>query len=261
MNRGVLIFAHDNGDTPYTDLAAWSAQRIRRHLDLPVCLVTDVRPKNSHQFDHVVISDAEASSHRRQFPWRNHGRFRAGELSPYDETLLLDADYVVCSDQLATLFDCDHDIVSMRWAYDITSLRTYDNHNFFGRHRMPSAWATVVYWRRSTTAQQVFDMMGLIQQHWKHYADLYGLTDRKFRNDFALAIASNTVMGHTGHWPQVPWGMANLETGCDLRQLDPDSFEIGYLDQQQKSRRITIRGMDFHAMNKKPLEALIETAG
>ena len=256
MTRGVLIFAFDNDEVSYTQFAAWSAQRIHRHLGLPVTLVTDRAMSDATVFDHVIAATAGANG-TRTGTWFNLGRYRAAELSPYDETILLDADYVVCSDQLLTLFDSNQDIVSMRWAHDATSRRDYSDLNFFGRHRMPSAWATVIYWRRSHAADLIFGMIEMIESNWQHYKDIYGIAERRFRNDYALAIASNTVMGHTGHWPAIPWSMINVEADCLLQQIDQDEFSISFLNQQTQPRCLTMQGQDFHAMGKQQLGGLI----
>jgi hypothetical protein len=190
-------------------------------------------------------------------PWKNLNRYRADEVTPYQETVLLDADYVVCSDQLATVFGCSQDLLSMRYAHDVTGRRDYRDLNWFGKAHMPSAWATVMYWKQSKTAELIFGMMGMIQQHWQHYKNIYGIADRRFRNDYALAIASNTVMGHVGHWPSLPWSMATVEADCKLSQIDHDRFEIHYQDQQNKLRKNILHGVDFHAMHKRQLGDII----
>lgn len=259
MTKGILLFAHDNEDTKYTSFAAWSADRIHRYLDLPVSLVTDKQLDHDHPFDQVIIADASSNSYRKQSPWKNMGRYRAGEFTPYDHTILLDVDYVVSSNQLATLFDINQPLMSMRWAYDITGKNNYQSLNYFGKHCMPSAWATVISWQRSKTAEYVFGMMKMIETNWQHYLNLYHVSDLKFRNDFALAIASNTVWGHTGTWPEIPWAMTNVEEGVKLNQLDHDEFQVHYVDQQNKLKRFNISGMDFHAMCKQQLGELVDS--
>jgi hypothetical protein len=42
MTQGVVIFAFNNEQIDYLAMAAWSARNIRRHLDLPTCVITDV---------------------------------------------------------------------------------------------------------------------------------------------------------------------------------------------------------------------------
>lgn len=250
MTRGVVIFAFDNNKTKYTSLASWSAARIQQYLNLPVTLVTDKTPVNSHIFDHVIVIDRPCPNGTRIGTWYNQNRFLADRLTPYSQTLLLDADYVVASNQLLKLFDTNQDILAMRWAYDVTNRRDFTDLNYFGRNSMPSAWATVLYWRKSPGAKLIFDMIEMIQNHWGHYKNLYGIKERNFRNDYALSIALNTVMGHTGKWPTIPWTLATVDDDVDLAQINQDEFEIAYNDSHNRPCKISITRQDFHAMGK-----------
>lgn len=246
MSRGAVILARDSGDISYTGMAQWSAERIQRHLGIPTTIIKDQSEANGAR---------EMGS--GQMTWYNLDRFRAWELSPYDETLLLDADYVVSSDRLASLFGSYEDMLAMRYAYDVTARRDYTDLNWFGRHRMPSAWATVIYFRRTRVTEMIFHMIQMIQQHWPHYKDIYGITERRFRNDYALAMALNVVHGHLGHWPAIPWHMANADLDCDIQQIDEDDFEIRFHDSRERPRRVMVREQDIHVMNKSALGAVI----
>lgn len=257
MTKGVVIFAFDNETTQYTELAKWSATRIDQHLGLPVSLITNHELQGPHRFDQVILIDRPPANGTRAGTWYNRSRYRAHELSPYHQTVLLDADYVVASDQILALFDVDQPILSMRWAFDCTGRRDYHDLNFFGRNNMPSAWATILYWTRSKEADMVFGMMQMIEQDWDHYKNIYGITERKFRNDYALAIALNTVMGHTGTWPEIPWALATVEDDVAIKMLSHDEFELEYSDSGTKNKKNIVRGIDLHVMNKAQLGEII----
>ena len=119
MMRGVVIFAYNSGEIDYQAMAAWSAGRIATHLNLPTTLITDSVPADSAAFEDVVITTAEAGGTRYfsdigdNVTWFNGNRMDVYNLSPYDETLVLDADYVVCSDQLNVLFDIPEDFTNL----------------------------------------------------------------------------------------------------------------------------------------------------
>jgi hypothetical protein len=53
MTTGAIIFAYNNEQTDYVAMAAWTAENIRRHLGIPVALVTDC-PTNL-KFEQVII--------------------------------------------------------------------------------------------------------------------------------------------------------------------------------------------------------------
>jgi hypothetical protein len=255
MTQGVLMFAFDNDWVKYTRFAAWSAKRIHRYLGLPVSLITNSTDVTDPVFDQILSQPAKANG-VRQGTWYNLDRYLAGKMSPYDQTLLLDADYVVCGDQLACLFDSNQDLLAMTTAYDVTGRSDYHDLNTMGRHAMPSAWATVIYWRRSVLAQQVFNFMGMIQQNWQHYKDIYGIQERRFRNDYALAIALNTMHGHRATWPAIPWSMANVGPDCVIASRSADTFDVTYELSSKTQRRVRISAQDFHVMDKTQMEKL-----
>lgn len=263
MKRGVVIFAFNSGEIDYQAMAQWSAIRIQRHLGLPTTLVTDSAPANTSVFEDVIITTAEAGGTRHfadighNVTWYNGNRMEVYNLSPYDETLVLDADYVVCSDQLNRLFDIKQDFLAPRLAYDITGTRTFDDLNWFGNNRMPMAWATVMRFNRSLFSKSVFDMMSMVKDNWTHYRNLYGIAKSNYRNDHALSIALNTLTGHRGTWPSIPWQLASVVPEHTLSQLDSDTFKINFVTSESLPRHIVVAGQDFHAMGKKHLGDIV----
>ena len=167
MTTGALIFAFNNEAIDYEAMAQWSAENIKRHLGIPTRIITNkdisVTGSNSRWFD----------DYNSTVTWHNESRTDAYSLSPWDRTLVLDADYVVASDQLKLLLNLDQDFLAHRWAYDITGTSTFDDQNYFGTHRMPMWWATVMMFNRSKTAELIFDSMAMIKAHWRHYRRLY----------------------------------------------------------------------------------------
>lgn len=262
MMRGVVIFAFNSGDIDYQAMARWSARRIRRHLNLPTTLITDSIPEYASEFEDVILTTAEAGGTRHfsdlgsNVTWYNGNRMEVYNLSPYDETLVLDADYVVCSDQLNLLFDMPQDFLAPVTAYDVTNTRTFDDLNYFGRNRMPMAWATVMRFNRSLTSKNIFDIMAMVHDNWQHYRDLYGISKSTYRNDHALSIALNIVYGYQGHWPSVPWSLASVVPDHVLTQDSEDKFRVEYLTSTGKPMYVTLQ-QDFHAMGKKHLGDIV----
>lgn len=264
MNQGVVLFAFDNEAFSYRRMAEWSAQRIHRHLGLPVTLITD-RATDSKNYDQVIVIDNSTSGSRyfadadMSVAWHNHSRSQASALSPYDQTLVLDTDYVVASDRLLTLFSSDQDFLCHNRAWDVTGLTDYSGLNNFGRNRMPMSWATVMYFRRSNITDMIFHIMGMVRDHWSHYRDLHGLPSRNtFRNDYALSIALNIVRGHQPCGPAIAWGLASVDPHHRITQTDADKFRVEFINHDQKSRYVTLQGQDLHIMGKKDLGEIID---
>lgn len=264
MTTGALIFAFDNEQTDYVAMAGWSAERIRRHLKIPVAVVTDcVEHEKTRVFDQV-INVAPATGGTRWFEdyqstvtWHNAGRVDAYSLSPWDRTLVLDADYVVASSDLTTLLTHDTDFMCHKTAVNLSTGYPLAGLNVFGKHNIPMYWATVMMFRRSNTAQYIFDCMQMIRNNWQHYRDLYGIDNKTYRNDFALTIAIGIISGHTGKVDQIPWPLLTAMPDTELTSNGPDYYTINYMDSDQKHKTLGWAGMDFHAMGKRHLEMII----
>jgi len=263
MTTGALIIAYNNEEIDYVSMAAWSAANIQRHLGIPVALITDRRPADATAFDQIILQDRRQDSSRRHFndagsvTWHNTNRMDAYKLSPWDRTLLLDADYVVASNALAPLLAADQDILAYGRAHDVTGRNDFAGLNSFGEFHMPMAWATAVMFRRSAHAELVFQSMTMIREHWRHYTDIYKCAGSIYRNDYALTIALGMANGHDIDYPMIPGSLPTVLPDCALSQQDSDNYRIEYTDSENRRKWLLLQGCDFHAMNKKFLGDII----
>ena len=268
MTTGALIFAYNNEEIDYVKLAAWNARNIHKHLDIPVAVVTD-SVDVPDVFD-VVIRTPKSGTDQRYFEdigthvtWYNGNRSDAYNLTPWEKTLVLDADYIVCHNGLRNLFNSTQDFLCHTGAFDIAQTRNFEDLNFFGKGRLPMAWATVMYFTKSNTAGYIFDCMQMIKNNWQHYRDLYGINQKTFRNDYALSIALALVNGQTGHVASIPWDLPTLLPEHKLAAHptfsgDDIIYQVEYQDDKQQPKHFSWTGLDFHAMGKRHLEAIIE---
>ena len=268
MTRGVVMFARDTEARSYTKMAAYCAKKITEHLKLPVTLITDYDAEvDANNFDAIIRVDAETSTQTRKLTgdtpveaWRNFNRYSAYDLSPYDETILLDTDYICNSDKLLHLFTMDQPFLCHRrriylGSQSMTDVETYGRDN-------EMYWATVVYFKRSPEAESVFRMMQMIQENYDHYAKIYRFPISPYRNDFAISIAIGTVYGHI-MTPEVeiPWPLMNVEFTTDIKKITDSSYELGFdktVDGDSKRYKITTYQQDLHILNKDALVAIIE---
>jgi hypothetical protein len=265
MTRGALIFAFNNEQTDYVAMAGWCARNIHRHLNIPVAVVTN-SPDQARTYSSIdrVIQAVPESGGTRYFEdyqstvtWHNAGRVDAYSLSPWERTLVLDADYVVASSQLNQLFETHQDFLCHRWAYDITGLNDFSGLNYFSRTNMPMWWATVMMFNKSTQAKTIFDIMNMAKHNWSHYRRLYGIAQSNYRNDHALSIALNVVSGNTLSYTGISWDLASLTTAHQLTQTDLDSYRVDFVNPAGRKQYITINNQDFHAMGKQQLGAVV----
>lgn len=264
MTTGAVILAFNNEETDYVAMAAWSARNIRRHLGIPTAIITDCEDTNKlADFDVVINTTAQTGGTRyfedydRTVTWHNAGRTDVYNLTPYDQTLVLDADYVVASNDLRRVLTAPQDFMCHRHAFDLTTGTAFTNLNRFGDYDFPMWWATVMMFRKSNTAQYIFDSMQMVRANWQHYRDLYGIRQSNYRNDYALSIALGIVSGHTLQVDSIPWPLYSLLPSVHLSNVHEDSYQILYTDSQNRLKQMTFGGLDFHAMGKKHLEAVI----
>ena len=109
-SRGVLIFATNTKEIDYVKIANINAKLIKRYLGLPTTIVSGSKSNNKRYLDGKVVE------------WQNAGRCEAYDLSPYDQTLVLDGDYLIFDDNLLKVLDTVTD-------YSIAKTNVYVNTN------------------------------------------------------------------------------------------------------------------------------------
>ena len=261
LSQGALIFAFNNEHIDYIAMAAWSAKNIRKHLNLPVAVVTDDTDRAAkYDFDYVIESKPDRGGSRyfadfkETATWYNAGRATAYELSPFEQTLLLDADYVITSDALLQVMEMPQQFAAFNNSLDPTDENQPTD--TFGNPQLPMWWATVMMFRKSNHARLIFESMQMIRDNWGHYRNLYKNTTATYRNDHALSIALGIVNGHTLDHNSIPWALASLTPEHQLTQLDQDSYRVDFINTENKARWITLQ-QDFHAMGKQQLGAIV----
>lgn len=247
MTTGALIFAVPNGITDYETMARWNASNIQRHLGIPTHIVTD---------NHSMGINSRHFSDLGNVAWNNLNRTDAYDLTPWDRTLVLDADYVVSSDALGVLLEADQDFLAHNHAYDITGCNDFQGLNSFGAHAMPMWWATVMMFRRCEHARLVFETMKMVRDHWQHYRNLYKIKAATYRNDHALSIAMLACDGHWLDHAAIPWSLATLTPEHTLTSQGQDQYRVDFVNSENQRRWLNI-SQDFHAMGKTQLEAVI----
>jgi hypothetical protein len=266
MTRGAILFAFNSDKYDYYKMAVATAKRINHFLNLPVTVVTDkdsVR-ESDYQFDKTIITVPDKNNKRDWGQWINKGRYKAYEFSPYDETLLLDTDYMVNSDKLLKTFDFSKDFC----CHDHTEFFMQPNlpQEMLSPYSFETLWATVVMFKRTKKSEQIFESLKMIQDNFEHYANIHGFISTTFRNDYALTLALRLVNGHILQQDNIiPWSLMHVGKNTPISKnsnefLDTE-FTIMYDNWQRGKIRkeyITIKDMDFHVMVKEDFMELIK---
>lgn len=247
MSRGVLLFAFNNGFVDYYKMAEETAKRIDRFLKLPVTIVTDsesIPETLNYQFDNTILADKQTGNIKLNKAWNNKGRYRAYELTPYDETLILDTDYLVNSDLLLKPFELYDDFMCHK---DTSFLMIKDpQQEMVSPSTFQTLWATVIYFKKTERTKQIFECLKMVQDNYGHYVNLFNIPSITFRNDYALTISLRIVNGHRDN-PRdiIPWPLVHLNHQV-YAYRDTDTKYTLIKDKQY----IVISDTDFHLLNK-----------
>ena len=244
MQTGVLMYCFDTPHFKYHRVANQSIRLVKRNLSLPVTVITDEATMASWQDIPDVdfkIMEPEKRNTKLNQPWYNVERHMSYEHSPYDTTIVMDVDYFCFSDKLLRLSQSQNEFLVHKSSHDITGMDSMDN----DRHSViDMVWATVLIFKKTARTKAVFDTVKLIKQNYQHFCNLYRVTYKNFRNDFAFGIALNQVFGF-GDYDVIPDSIPavlNNVTCCDIKG-DTASLKFG-------GKVFDITGSDLHFINK-----------
>lgn len=197
FDRGVVLFAFNSDKVNYIKLAELSAQLIKKHMHLPVSVITDSDIQSPH-FETIKVDAPKGENFRlsigskKNEVWKNGDRYKVFDLSPYKTTLLLDTDYFVFDDSLSKFFDICED-------YLIASNQTFvstQSTNTMGSYGIPLLWATVLFFKKTKKTNLFFELVRRVQNNYEYYRNLYLINKSQYRNDYSFTIAHNIINGY-----------------------------------------------------------------
>ena len=243
-SRGVILFAFNTTKYDYVKIAEQSARLIHHTLGLPVTLITETGTKTSAIFDQTIYIDNTLQNYKvgEIGSWRNGDRYQAYNLSPYDETLLIDSDYLQLDQSLLKLFEPDFDYRIMThnnqpagpWALTMSVFS------------LQYQWATAILFRKTEKSKMLFDLVGRIQRNYLYYTKLYHMRDSNFRNDYAFTIANNILNGYDLSMDAgIPWPMLTFSDIVTSITHQNDMLTI-----KEKEKGYVIPKQNIHVMDK-----------
>jgi hypothetical protein len=197
-SKGVLIFATNTKEIDYIKIAKINAKLIKKYLGLPTTIVSGTKSSNKRRVDNEIVE------------WQNTGRCEAYDLSPYDQTILVDGDYLIFDSNLLKVLDTVQD-------YAIVDKNTYVNKenlvDTLGQLSIgPMLWATVIVFNKTQKSKDLFEFAKMIQNNYPYYRALYKLQTSNFRNDAAFTIADRLVNGYVEDTStKIPWSIQTIQ--------------------------------------------------
>lgn len=179
--RGYLIPAIDSNAVDYLRCAQQLRHSLLRwHPDADVTIVT-----------------------RDQLPHGDQGGqandWQMWEISPYHETIKLEADMLVCSpiDHWWSMFRHRDMVISQGcrdFYHQIAKDRSY--RRVFDDNSLPDLYNAMTYWRVSRTAKDFFSWCRRIWQDWDQYRGLLKFSPERPDTDLVYAMAAVIVEPH-----------------------------------------------------------------
>jgi hypothetical protein len=210
LNRKICVIAANNSLTEnnetldYIQLASICAERVIYYLGLPTVLITsDVDTAKKYKiFSQVIFQQPKKVTKRHirsennqiNYKWFNDSRIDAFELTKglADKILMIDADYIIASDQLLSWLNNDYSFQIFNRAYDLTGKGVFDN-RYLGSRDLIQRWATAICWDQSDEARLVFEVAKMVRDNYDFYSLMLDTPAAPFRNDVAFSVACHLL--------------------------------------------------------------------
>ena len=184
-----MIVAVDTESVNYVDCARQLSQSLKAHVPAArVCLITDQAIQDSW-FDHVRVLPTVLPN-----PYANDAQIF--KLSPFRETIKLEADMLIASDisHWWTMFRHRDVVVSTgcrNWRGEVSTARNY--RKVFDDNHLPDVYNAVTYWRLSETAKEFFGLVRDIFANWAHYQQVIKFVPEHPDTDLVYAMAAQII--------------------------------------------------------------------
>jgi len=203
MNRGFCLLAQNNSKTDYVRQAY--ALALSLHLynkDQKISLITnDIVPKEWQSvFDQIIPIPWTDSAEDSE--WKIENRWKVYHASPYEETIVLEADMLITSDITHWWNELGkHDL------FFVSNVRTYRDElvtnrfyrKTFDANELPNLYSALHYFKKGKTAKEFYNLLEIIVNNWALFYSKYAPNEyQKWCSiDLSAAIASKILGNET----------------------------------------------------------------
>ena len=263
MSKGILVHAFNNEDINYVKQASMVAERAKTHLDLPTSIITDCNIEDDGTFEHIIHLDTPQNYTQKMYnngnvgkhlTFKNNARVLSYDLTPYEYTLMLDTDIIICDNSYKYCFEQSNPLLMYKDAYHLGQNLDYRQFNKISDPSIDFYWATCVYFAKCKQNKIFFDLIKHVEENWKHYRMVYQIVQQTFRNDFAFSIAVHILNGHAKGdiVVKMPSELYYTIDKDILHKINNDELTFIIDNNPIKTKQMTV-----HAMNKYSLEELL----
>ena len=275
MTRGGLIFAHNSRDVDYALLAVISGGLAKKYLNIPFTLVTDMSTvawmkesqiwdKANSVFERITIVERPLTNNTRRLndgtdsktvPFINADRASAWDLTPYNQTLLLDSDYLIFSNHLNNYWELEDSVLISMAMNDIQG----DRIGFLDKNVSETGvhlfWATNVIFTKNQESKNFFELVKYIRDNYNQYSDIYRFDPRQYRNDIAFSVAKHFLDGFETNLKNTLPPLLTVVDKDMLYDVNGEKLLLLIADRlnENKFTACSIKGQDVHIMNKQSI--------
>ena len=243
MSKGYVILAQNSSHGDYVKMAYVLALSIKvtQSKISSVTLITDVIDSVPHHyraaFDHIIEIPWYDDAYNSE--WKIENRWKIYHITPYDETIVLDADMLALTD------------ISHWWKYlsqnhnicFVNKPVTYRNEiitetyyrTVFVENDLPNFYSAVMYFKKSDFAMQYWKLVELITKNWQMFYSRF-LLETKPKNlsmDVTYALAAKIMDIQDVTIPPEHITFVHMKGRCQNWKLNSDNwreYAAAYID-------------------------------
>jgi hypothetical protein len=247
----------------------------KKNLGVPVSLVTDPGTLNwlresgtlvkaQEIFDQIIevarpytknVRNLHDGFESKIIPFVNSNRYSVWELSPYDQTLLIDSDYLIFSNKLNEYWSVDAPVMMGHSMTDLTGERGGILDSRVSETGVHMFWATTVMFDKSVESEFFFKLVDFVKDNYVYYADLFRFNPKQFRNDIAFSVAKHIMNGFETEFAYTLPSILTVFDTDILQEVNQDrlTFLISQPHDVAGFWAATTNGTDVHIMNKQSI--------
>jgi len=197
MSRGYLILAQNTRKDDYVKFAYALALSIKNSQTAfnRVALATtetDIDGKYIEVFDHIV--DVPWTDQAIDSKWKIENKWKYYHMTPFDETIILDADMLLPADishWWDTLSQKDVWITNKPRTFKGEVITSTKYRSSFASNELPNVYTAFMYFKKTALSAELFKMAELIFENWERF--FYNYMDetrpKNLSGDVAYALA------------------------------------------------------------------------
>ena len=198
MTKGIVVLAQNNATDNYVEQAALLAMSLHTYNDANISLITndEVPTEYISLFDKIIPIPFGDSAEDSE--WKVENRHKLYHASPYDETIVLEADMLITSDITHWWKE-----LSKRELFFVSNVRTYRDEvvtsrfyrKTFDANELPNLYSALHYFKKGDTAKEFYNLLEIIVNNWALFYSKYAPNEyQKWCSiDVSMAIASKIL--------------------------------------------------------------------